>query len=112
MLLAFERAFSTSALPMPVALLPASAAPATAPVAAPEAAPAKTALRAFFAFSNKPIDDRFRAVFFEDDFRPELFAEAADFLAPDFFAGPFFAAFLTFFFATTVAPQVLKVEAL
>ncbi len=115
------RSLSACALPssarlMPVALLPASAAPATAPCAAPAAAPASTAFRVFFAFIRRRGDDDFLPLFLVEDFLPALFlAEDADFLVPadflapldflapvdfpvpDFFAGVFPAALLTFF---------------
>lgn len=89
-------AFSAPGFPMPVALLPASAAPVTAPVAAPAAAPARTAFKAFLALVNKPPAD-----FFAGDFRPDAFfapdafpdaflAEEVLFRAPDLLAAGFF----------------------
>ena len=77
---------------MPVALLPASAAPVTAPFAAPATAPITTSLTTFFALLITPGDERFFV-----DFFPALFLVALadiDFLATDFllafFAGNVF----------------------
>ncbi len=74
--------------PSPLALLPASAAPATAPLAAP----AMTAFSAFLAVFNIPFDERLRL--FDTDFLPD-----ADFLAERFFAVFFDADFLAVFLA-------------
>ena len=49
---------------MPVALLPASAAPVTAPVAAPATAPITTSRTTFFALLIIPGDERFLVDFF------------------------------------------------
>jgi len=75
---------------MPVASLPASAAPTTAPLAAPAAAPAKTAFIAFLALAKTPTE-RLLPDLLVVPFRAELcFCDffAADFLAvpDDFFA--------------------------
>ena len=67
---------------MPVALLPASAAPETAPLAAPAAAPTSTAFMVFFAFFKMPGEERLlpflAPLFFFPDF-------LLDFEVPDFF---------------------------
>jgi hypothetical protein len=68
--------------PMPVALLPASAAPVTAPFAAPATAPITTSRTPFFALLITPWDERFLV-----DFVLALFLatrEDPDFLAADF----------------------------
>ena len=72
---------------MPVALVPASAAPATAPVAAPKAAPVKTSPTTFFALLRIPGRLRLPAFFVP------LFLLDAD--EPDFLAvALFFVLFL------------------
>jgi hypothetical protein len=95
--LAFASAFGGSSIP--VALVPASAAPTTAPVAAPATAPLKTSPTTFFALLIIPGDERRLP-----DFFPPLFlldVEAADFLAGDrFFVDRFF----VFFVVTIVLP--------
>jgi hypothetical protein len=67
---------------MPVALLPASAAPVTAPLAAPATAPITTSRTTFFALLITPGDERFLL-----GFLLALFLAARkdpDFLAADF----------------------------
>ena len=69
--------FTERASPIPVALLPASAAPDTAPLAAPAAAPTNTALSVFFAFFKMPGEERlllFLAPLFLPDFRADVLA--------------------------------------
>src|SRR5687767_10094832 len=112
---------------MPVALLPASAAPVTAPSAAPLAAPTKTAFSAFFALVKMP----------GERFLPALFAAlflvvarflvappfldvvsfwdflAAAFLVPLFFAADLLAFFFADFFAdflVAIAPLCYRVK--
>ena len=72
---------------MPVALLPASAAPVTAPFAAPVTAPITTSRTAFFALLMTPGDERFVVDFLLDFFLadPEDDGCFVDFLA--FFDG-------------------------
>jgi hypothetical protein len=71
---------SLEACPIPVALLPASAAPATAPLAAPAAAPARTLPTTLLALLKIPADD-----FDLPDFLPAFFLVVAplDFLEPE-----------------------------
>ena len=74
---------------MPVALLPASAAPETAPLAAPAAAPTSTALMVFFAFFKMPGERLlpfFVPLFFFPDRLVDL-EEPGFFLPADFLAG-------------------------
>lgn len=79
----FDEFSSPSELPMPVALLPASAAPLTAPFAAPAAAPTTTAFNAFLAFFRMPGEERFFPLL--DLLLPDrFFAPEADFLPADF----------------------------
>ena len=81
---------------MPVALLPASAAPDTAPFAAPAAAPTSTALMVFFAFFKMPGAERlppFLAPVFLPDFLLEV--EAPDFFLPADFLADVLAAICT-----------------
>jgi hypothetical protein len=84
-----EDSSSDPASPIPVALLPASAAPLTAPFAAPAAAPTSTCLKVFLAFFRIPGDDRLARFFappFFPDFRLKVdFPELDFFLLPDFF---------------------------
>ena len=79
---------------MPVALLPASAAPDTAPLAAPAAAPTTTAFKVFFAFFRIPGEERLppflAPVFFFPDFLPDL--DVPDFFLPADFLADFLAA--------------------
>ena len=67
---------------MPVALLPASAAPVTAPFAAPATAPITTSRTTFFALLITPGDERFFAGFLPALCLAAL--EGFDFLAADF----------------------------
>jgi hypothetical protein len=71
---------------MPLALLPASAAPLTAPFAAPLTAPITTSRTTFFALLITPGAERFRL-----DFLLELFLATRE--DPDFFAAELFLAF-------------------
>ena len=67
--------------PIPVALVPASAAPATAPVAAPATAPEKTSRATFLTLLMMPGELGLR-----DFLRPFLLdADETDFFAPDRF---------------------------
>lgn len=72
------------ASPIPVALLPASAAPSTAPFAAPATAPPKTLPTTFFALLMIPGDDL--------DLLPARFLLVT--AAPDFLRLAFFAILL------------------
>ena len=82
---------------MPVALLPASAAPVTAPFAAPATAPITTSRTTFFALLIIPGDERFLVDFFLALFLATR--EDRDFLAAEFllafFDGNVFLLFLT-----------------
>ena len=69
---------------MPVALLPASAAPVTAPLAAPVTAPITTSRTAFFALLITPGDERLLVDFLLDFFLAD--PEDADFFVVDFLA--------------------------
>ena len=80
LVLDFEELSSPSVSPIPVALLPALAAPFTAPFAAPTAAPTTTALIAFFAFFKMPGEERFLPL----DLAERFFDDEADFLLPAF----------------------------
>jgi len=69
---------------MPLALLPASAAPVTAPFAAPVTAPITTSRTTFFALLITPGDERFPVAFLVDFFL--AVPEDADFFGVDFLA--------------------------
>lgn len=78
--------------PMPVASLPASAAPVTSPLAAPATAPITTSSTTVFALLITPGDERFLVDFVAALFLVALAATdfgATDFLATDFFATAF-----------------------
>lgn len=80
---------------IPVAFLPASAAPTTAPSAAPLAAPTNTAFNAFFALSKSRVREGFfpdfpvapflAVLFFRDFWEAGFFARAGDAELLDFF---------------------------
>ena len=92
------------ASPIPVALLPASAAPETAPLAAPAAAPTITSFKVFFAFFKMPGEERLLPFFVPVFFFPDLLP---DFLAPDFFLPDFLAGVL----AAICTPLLIPHEA-
>jgi len=94
-LLVLSSAPAGTASPTPVALLPASVAPATAPFAAPAAAPTKTLPATFAILVIIPGDD-LRVVFFVARF---FFDPLLDFFEPVFAALPVELFFVDFFVA-------------
>lgn len=99
---------------MPVALLPASAAPDTAPFAAPAAAPTSTALMVFFAFFKMPGEERLPPFLAPIFFLPDVLldVEAPDFFLPADFLADFLAAICTPLFPPHEATLPLREEAL
>lgn len=99
---------------MPVALLPASAAPDTAPFAAPAAAPTSTALMVFFAFFKMPGEEGLPPFLAPIFFLPDVLldVEAPDFFLPADFLADFLAAICTPLFPPHEATLPLREEAL